>query len=59
MSAQVIELTPRYDPAEQRRKWDERKERAAKCWAVLDALRPANATALIVAELEEIGRAHV
>src|ERR1035438_8245204 len=53
MSAQVIELTPRYDPAAERQRWAERKERAAKCWAVLDALRPANATALVVAELEE------
>lgn len=31
----------------------DRKYRAAKCWAVLDRLRPTNAQALIVAELRE------
>ncbi len=43
----------RYDASAEYLKMEERRERAAKNWAALDAIRPANATAVIIAELEE------
>jgi hypothetical protein len=44
---------PKFDLAAEDRKREEARERARKCWAVIDQIRPAKACAVIIAELEE------